>query len=158
MKGWLLQLAARAAHQYNDSERSDRLQRDAHGCNYNLLRPAAQIAYQPLSQHSSQAEKIVTNIEGFSHPKAALAEFDTNADYLVGSATTNQFEQGLKILGDILGFESSRPDNELGIGPDVLWLLNEKTAWVMEVKKRQKTANALFKDRTWPAFERHGMV
>ena len=45
-----------------------------------------------------------------------------------------KFEAALKELGKFLGFVSSRPENELGSGPDVLWLLNNGIYIVLEAK------------------------
>jgi hypothetical protein len=33
-----------------------------------------------------------------------------------------QMEEAVRVLGELLGFISSRPDNEFGTGPDVLWV------------------------------------
>jgi hypothetical protein len=57
-------------------------------------------------------------------------------------ASTNAFEEALRYLGECLGFEASRPDNEAGKGPDVLWLSRlEKLALGLEAKS-DKTADA----------------
>ncbi len=40
---------------------------------------------------------------------------------LIDIGTTNQAEAGVRVLGELLGFTSTRPDNDEGKGPDVLW-------------------------------------
>ncbi len=52
---------------------------------------------------------------------------------LDGSGTVNQTEEAIRCLGQYLGLDSTRPDNEHGTGPDVLWLCDD-TAWVLEAK------------------------
>lgn len=41
---------------------------------------------------------------------------------LIGKGTPNQAEAGVRLLGELLGFRSSRPDNDVDTGPDVLWI------------------------------------
>jgi len=49
-------------------------------------------------------------------------------------------------LGIILGFEAHRPENELGRGPDDLWILSKDMALVIEAKSRKDRDNPLTKD------------
>jgi hypothetical protein len=54
--------------------------------------------------------------------------------------STNEYEEALKHLGERLGFLSSRPDNEQGTGPDVLWRCAEtKKAIAFEAKTEKTT-------------------
>ena len=50
------------------------------------------------------------------------------------NSSTNEVEQALRDLGELLGLKASRPDNELNTGPDVLWLCNGKHGLAMEAK------------------------
>jgi hypothetical protein len=53
----------------------------------------------------------------------------------VDSGTPNQAESSVRKLGEILGFNSTRPDNDQGTGPDVLWIDDEnKLAIGFELK------------------------
>ncbi|RVO40422.1 helicase [Sinorhizobium meliloti] len=38
------------------------------------------------------------------------------------STTSNAKEEAVRLYGELLGFEASRPDNEWGKGPDVIWV------------------------------------
>ncbi len=58
---------------------------------------------------------------------------------------SNQYEQALADLGGFLGLAAERPEKTFGVGPDVLWLLNSKSAWVIEVKSRKDGDNPLTK-------------
>lgn len=52
-----------------------------------------------------------------------IARDDTALDPLTGSPSSpREYEEALRFLGQRLGFQSSRPDNDLGAGPDNLWM------------------------------------
>ena len=53
-----------------------------------------------------------------------------------GGGSVRQVEESLRCLGQYLGLTSTRPDNEHGIGPDVLWIGHEHDGYsvCMEVK------------------------
>lgn len=53
-------------------------------------------------------------------------------------ATSNMHEEALRMYGEILGFSASRPDNEFGAGPDVVWYdpqENNGIAFELKTKK-----------------------
>lgn len=54
--------------------------------------------------------------------------------HLDGTGTPAQTEEALRVLGQFLGLESSRPDKEFGTGPDVLWTSPGLPALCFEVK------------------------
>ena len=145
VKGWLFELGARASHYANNSTTNGKLQRAAYSLNRNLCRPTSAINYTLLSVPTGQTVKIAGYVEQFALLGGALADFDQIVAQLVDTATSNQFEEALKNLGDILGFSAERPEKEQGQGPDVLWILNESEAWVMEAKSKKKVDNKLNK-------------
>jgi len=53
---------------------------------------------------------------------------------LDGSGSPPQVEESLRALGQYLGLKSSRPDNEEGTGPDVLWQLEGEHCLCIEAK------------------------
>lgn len=57
-------------------------------------------------------------------------------------ASSNAFEEALRCLGECFGFQGSRPDNEAGKGPDVLWLSRVDDAALGLEAKSDKTADA----------------
>src|SRR6185503_2209494 len=79
--------------------------------------------------------------------RAFMAHFEEVVAQLTGTASSNQFEEALKELGQILGFEGQRPERTFGVGPDVLWMLggNPPLGLVIEAKSR-KTTGLLTKD------------
>ena len=64
-------------------------------------------------------------IEFFSYPPGQ--KFDsklrkmTDNLLLIESESSNQAEAGVRQLGELLGLTATRPDDEFGAGPDVLW-------------------------------------
>lgn len=59
---------------------------------------------------------------------------------LFAGGTSNQAEAAVRKLGEILGFSSTRPDNDQGTGPDVLWVDDEnEIAVAFELKTDKKS-------------------
>ena len=143
LKGWLLELGARAAHQRGDATKREQLQHSAYSSNRALQRPALEASYTPLVAPTKQAENIVGHIQQFALYRGALVDFEETAALLVPTATSNQFEEALKKLGQMIGFSAERPEKEHGLGPDVLWVLDDKTSWIIEAKSKKKPENLL---------------
>lgn len=146
MKGWLLQLAARAAMLWGNEGMSQGLQRRAYTSNDNLLRPRVVPPYEPLKRPGRQAEIIVERLSAYWPRSGYIAAFEEISAHLVASASANQFEQALADFGIVLGFETDRPEKRTERGPDVLWLMDQQFGLVIEIKSRKKTQNPLNKD------------
>jgi replicative superfamily II helicase len=146
-RGWLRQMAARAAHYWGRDDVAQRLQQHAYADNDNLLRPRVVRDYVPLTPPGGQAEAIISGIDEFGARRGYVAQFDETVSHLVPEASSNQFEQALTDLGAMLGFSAERPDKNYGKGPDVLWLLSGHLALIIEAKSRKNRDNALTKDQ-----------
>lgn len=146
-RGWLRQVAARAAHYWGRDDVSQQLQQRAYADNDNLLRPRVVQEYVPLTTPGRQAEAIVSGIDEFGARRGYVAQFDEAVSHLVPEASSNQFEQALADLGSMLGFSTERPDKNYGKGPDVLWLLSGRLALIIEAKSRKNRGNALTKEQ-----------
>ena len=59
---------------------------------------------------------------------------DTDLAYLGGSGSPAQTEKSLRALGQYLGLNATRPDNEHGTGPDALWVADGQPVLCLEVK------------------------
>jgi Superfamily II helicase len=96
----------------------------------------------------NQFEKALTFIQKFLTINDAIATLNEILPKLVynESNPADEFEKGLKELGDFLGFESSRPEKEYGKGCDNLWILDNETALIMEAKSQKKTQNIISKE------------
>ena len=146
LRGWFLQLAARARYQSHDLPGGCELQRQAFIANPMLWAPSGMAeSYMPTASVGNQAENILTQIAKFSVPTGHLQDFEEAVSWLIPTASNNQFEEGLKRLGAFLGFHSERPEKEHGVGPDVLWLPDEECGIVLESKGQKKAENALGK-------------
>lgn len=144
-RGWLLQFAGRIAHQWGQSERSDELQRQAYGNNRNLLRPRVMPPYRPLPSPSAQAQAIAEQLSGYRIRRGLLQRYEEVVAQLHPNSTANQFEQALVDLAQMIGLAAERFDAG-GQGPDVLWLLPQRTGFIIEAKSRKKEKNSLTKD------------
>src|SRR5581483_3138983 len=143
-KGWMLQFAARIAYSWNNRDLSIDLQKQAFSLSRNLFRPKI-IEYTKLSNPGQQAQEIASQLTYYRTRRGHLAKFDEMTSHLVPESSSNQFEQALADLGHFLGFAAERPEKLCGVGPDVLWLLDSKLAWVIEVKSRKEIDSPLTK-------------
>ncbi len=65
---------------------------------------------------------------------------------LISSGSPRQAEAGLRKLGELLGFRSERPDNDVGTGPDVTWVDDdEKKILGFELKTDKSDPATYFK-------------
>jgi hypothetical protein len=61
--------------------------------------------------------------------------------------TFRQMEAALRNLGELIGLASTRPDNDLRTGPDVLWIDDEEESCIpFELKTEKKGIVTYFKD------------
>lgn len=146
-KGWLYQFAARIAYFNGQKELSDQLQHRAFSCSRNLFRPQIKLQYERLSSPGNQARAIVQRLGAYQYRKGFLAKFEEIVSYLVPEATSNQFEQAMADLGSLLGFKTERPDRTYGVGPDILWIIDDEHGLVMEAKSMKNKGNPLTKDQ-----------
>lgn len=144
-RGWLLQLAGRIAHNWGQHERGDELQRSAYAYNRNLLRPRVLPPYRPLAAAGGQSAAIAAQMRGYRIRRGMLQRFEQVASTLHPNASANQFEQAFADLGAMIGLTTERHDDG-GEGPDVLWLLPGKAAFVVEAKSRKLERNPLTKE------------
>lgn len=65
----------------------------------------------------------------------------------ISAGSTNQAEEAVRLLGEILGFDATRPDNDMGKGPDVLWVNNQtKEVLAFELKTNKNIPTRYKKD------------
>lgn len=143
--GWIKQLAARIAHANGNIKQANIYQGDAYSLNRNLLRPTKKPSYSPLPTPSDQAVVISKNFGDYRQRQAVVQKFSSIVSHLHNKATSNQFEQALEDMARFLGFTGERFDNN-GEGPDVLWLLPNKQALIIEAKSRKSGNKPLTKD------------
>ncbi|HWN95602.1 MAG TPA: DEAD/DEAH box helicase family protein, partial [Methylomirabilota bacterium] len=114
-----------------DSETATTLYQQAHTGFRNIppLRPEAS-----SSGLSPQALTVARQFELVGGRVRLPKTFDRDLFYLNGTGTTKQTEEALRCLGQYLGFEATRPDNEHDTGPDFLWVFPDKTGFCVDAK------------------------
>lgn len=145
MQGWMEQLSARIANNWGHPELAEEWQRKAFSHNRNLTRPKILPPYRPLPISGNQANAIIEQLSHFRNRRGFMQSFEENAAFLHPHSSANQFEQALSELAKMIGLQAERHDTN-GEGPDVLWLLPNKTGLVIEAKSRKKEKNALTKE------------
>ena len=82
-------------------------------------------------------------------PKTMVADLAA----LDGSGSTNQTEESLRCLGQYLGLKATRPDNDPGTGPDVLWISDEGLALCIEMKTCKQETSSYRKDNVGQLYD-----
>lgn len=143
--GWMEQLQARIADSWGQSDLAQDRQRSAFAHNKNLTRPKVLPPYRPLPTPRAQSLSIAEKVGQYRNRKGFMQTFDEQVSFLQPNASANQFERALCDLGLAIGLDAERYDIN-GEGPDVLWLLPNKTGFIIEAKSRKKDGNPLTKD------------
>jgi replicative superfamily II helicase len=138
---WLAASAARIAYQMGDDALGQRLQTDAFATNNNHCPPKARPKYRTRPTPGKQSEALVTKLLQYERRGSLIADFEEAVADLVPHASASRYEQALANLGTYLGFQSERPEQVYGIGPDVLWRTDMAIDYVIEAK-HQKTADS----------------
>ncbi|WDK35505.1 DEAD/DEAH box helicase family protein [Xanthomonas campestris pv. campestris] len=136
LRGVAKQGAARYQY-FLDQAGAMTLQLSAFGDNPNVSRPPMLMPAQSRKL-TCQAESIAQWLRSFTHPNGSLLAIDELRASAHFSGSYKLVEHSVRQLGELIGAESSRPDNHFGRGPDNLWLFGTE-AFVIEVKN-EKTA------------------
>jgi tetratricopeptide (TPR) repeat protein len=117
----------------------------AHGAERNITLP---IAGTPAPLGFSEQVSNVTDLLQSTDPShlGLPARFDIDLASLDGTGTVRQTEAAIEALGIYLGMNATRPDNELGTGPDVLWRSEIGPALSMEAKTAKGDTSRYTKD------------
>lgn len=145
LKGWLFQICARIAYHWGNQDLSDEYQQQAYGLNRILQKPRVRPPYQSLLPPSSQAEALSAFAGQFRFRRGLENEFESIVSLLSATSSASQFEQAFADLGQMIGFVTERFDDE-GVGPDLIWLLSDKKALIIEAKSRKLLSNHFTKD------------
>ena len=94
---------------------------------------------------SQQALRAAHEFESTGDGRVRLPRtFDRDLLHLDGTGTFKQVEESIRCLGQYLGFIATRPDNEYGTGPDILWIFSDKSALCVDAKT-DKLANSVYR-------------
>ena len=115
-------------------ERARESYRRARGASRNIpLIPS--LADAPEPDVPGQVREIYEDLfGGLTIRRERLTDIDRNLAPLSRQATTAEIEEAVRCLGEHLGLTASRPENEYGTGPDVLWELPGFLSLCFEVK------------------------
>lgn len=118
----------------------------AQNYNHHLLKPIAGAKSANIMKSiKPQANQIVDMFAG-RDTNDYLIQLNRAVDALVfTSSSYKAFEAALKDLGILLGWGAQRPDDEYGVGPDVLWYMGDMKYAVIECKN-EAVAEKISKD------------
>lgn len=133
-RAYFLQVIASYQHEF-DKGQALQMQDAAFDMDRDLLRPLAAASKGPRAQPKflDQAALVLKHYETFGHPNAFLVELERIKVSLTFDTPYGRFEQAMKELAPFIGAEGSRPEEELGEGPDNL-LLWSGLSLVIEAK------------------------
>lgn len=126
-----------------DSAAAASLYRHAFSTLVNLPRPLGS------AQEASFPEQVINAALNFEQTAEGRIRVPKNLEKelaaLKGNGSPAQVEEALRRLGQYLGLASSRPDQEHGTGPDVLWVA-PGVAFCADAKTDKKPTSAYTKD------------
>jgi tetratricopeptide (TPR) repeat protein len=130
-----------------DAETARALYQQAHGGQRNIPpfrteAPSAATASLPAQAVSASRQFELSGDGRVRVPRS----LDRDLLYLDGTGTPRQSEEALRCLGQYLGLQATRPDNEHGTGPDVLWLCPDTTAICVDAKTDKEAGGVYRKD------------
>lgn len=134
LRGVTKQSAARYQY-FFDQPGAMSMQLSAFADNPNVSRPPMLMPSQ-IRKVTNQAECIAQWLRSFNHPNGSLLTIDALISCSHFSADYKVIEESVRQLGELVGAESTRPDNLFDRGPDNLWIFGTE-AFVIEVKSEK---------------------
>ena len=128
----------------DDPQRASSLYRRAHRARGPIHREN-RLAQPAGTSWDAQIEAVASYLTGDSNAdQTVLADFDRAVHALDGNQSVPSTEEAIRSLGEFFGFDSTRPDQEFGTGPDVLWSCGH-SALSLELKTDKEEGSAYFK-------------
>ncbi|HJR73064.1 MAG TPA: DEAD/DEAH box helicase family protein [Luteimonas sp.] len=134
LRGILKQATAKILY-FADEVEAMKLQASAYADNANVSRPPV-IPSKYERRITSQAEGIASWLREFVDKNGALVELDQLRMQLSYANEHKKVEAAMRRFGEVLGADSSRPEKEVGRGPDNLWVFGE-LALCVEMKNEK---------------------
>ena len=129
LRGWLLQLAARARYYAEEPKTAADLQQRGICGQWSAVGTCRYGGTLRIYNHRRRPFKnILGQIARFAVPKGHLEDFEDAVSCLTPGRHPIKIEDALKRLGTLIGFHSERPEQEYGVGPGVPWLPIPKSA------------------------------
>ncbi len=131
-----------AQERLGDRDAAAELYRQANSNQTNIPPIRRQHQHVETKECSPQVLRISKEFRISSDGRVSLPKsIDTELLYLDGSGTSNQTEEALRALGKYLGLVATRPDNDVGTGPDVLWVCEDGPTLCIDAKTDKKTTS-----------------
>ena len=137
-KGMFLQKYANYIYEVNPADGLE-IQRSAYEHNRMALCPPIASKRPPPPAKFDVQAKIIGWFEGFENRNGTLAAIQELRAKLSYEVSPHIMEEAIKDLSLLLGAVGSRPEKEIGEGPDDLWLW-PSLSFVIEVKNENKEA------------------
>ena len=140
IKGYLkMQLAE--YYNFIDRAESQEILKSAYNLNNKVIKPISGINFRKdTNKINRQVENIINfihkNKEDFNNIIIKLNAILSNLVFVEG--TSKSFEKAIKDVGEFIGIESERPEEETGVGPDDLYWIDKEYAMIIECKNEVK--------------------
>lgn len=136
-RGFYLQIKAKYQYKISQAD-SIKTQNIAYQKNNALLAYPDSIKVEPinvkkLSQRSENILKLLSDIETTEELLILIKDLEGKLQFGYDS---EKFEQGIDLLGRVLGFETQRPEKEFKEGPDNLWAVAPNEYFIFECKNK----------------------
>lgn len=133
-KSWYLQQLARYTYKLSVFD-ANTIQTSAFRKNKQLLKPKEGINYERIEYiNENRTKKIKNWIKKFGNYQEMILSVDCILSDLSFGVSANDFEEALYNVGELLGFESQRPDKMVRKGPDNLWCIDNNEYIIFECK------------------------
>ncbi|MCL4480850.1 MAG: DEAD/DEAH box helicase family protein [Candidatus Thermoplasmatota archaeon] len=140
-RGWYLQLRAMYCYPFS-KDTSMNIQISAHEKNMDLFRPPNKIDYVRIGSALLRARKIKSWLSDRESKSSLILDLNEILQKLrFGEVDHDTFEQGVQEIGELLGFESQRPEKMFHEGPDNLWKVSNNEYFVIECKNMVNRGN-----------------
>ena len=113
------------------------MQKRAYELNSHLFVPPEGIQYHRMARVTdSQALRALKHLKSFDNQNDYILELNSVCDRLAFGVEAELFEQALEDVAKIIGIASSRPEKNIGKGPDCLWLNDSEKFLIIEAKSQ----------------------
>ena len=156
LKGWLQEQLAMYMHLVDPAE-AQRTLAGAVRLNPRVLRPLSGVSYRrarsSIDQAAASSALLVERFRSGTELRLGVEELLGHLSF--GEQGAGDFEAAVKDLGSLLGFDSQRPEQETGRGPDNLWGLGDSQFLVIECKSEassvvwKRSAGQLAHSMSW---------
>lgn len=136
LEAWLKVRLAELTN-FFDRASAQKILQSAYRLNRSVLRALEGVAYEKLSASKAAQAIAVQNFfrtRFMDTPERLLFVKGLIEDLVFEPDTAEKFEEAVRLVGEMIGIKSQRPEAQLGKGPDNLWLLRDGTFLVIECK------------------------